>query len=72
VGIAEVPGVEEHAEKILEAMAPWTGGPRLPNFTFTPEAYLGAYDEATIERMRGAIRLYDPLGVMKIGQVLFA
>jgi FAD/FMN-containing dehydrogenase len=71
VGIAEVPGVEAHAEKILEAMAPWTGGPRLPNFTFTPEEYLDAYDETTIERLRRAIRIYDPLGVMKIGQVLF-
>ncbi|HEX6150308.1 FAD-binding oxidoreductase [Nocardioides sp.] len=71
VGIADVPGVEEHAAKILEAMAPWTGGPRLPNFTFTPEEYADAYDEATIERLRRAIRTYDPLGVMAIGRVLF-
>ncbi len=72
VGIDGVPGVEAHAERILEALAPWTGGPRLPNFTFTPETYLDAYDEATIDRLRRAIRVYDPQGVMKIGRVLFA
>lgn len=71
VGIADVPGVEAHAEKILEAMAPWTGGRRLPNFTFTPEEYADAYDEPTIQRLRRAIRTYDPLGVIAIGRVLF-
>ncbi len=71
VGIADVPGVEAHAEKILEAMSPWTGGHRLPNFTFTPDEYADAYDEPTIQRLRRAIRTYDPLGVMAIGRVLF-
>ena len=33
VGIAGTPGVEAHADKVLEAMEPWTGGHRLPNFT---------------------------------------
>lgn len=72
VGIPEVPGVEEHAASVLEALAPWTGGHRLPNFTFTPEEYADAYDEQTLDRLRRAIRTYDPLGVMAIGQVLFA
>lgn len=71
VGIADVPGVETHAEAVLEAMDPWTGGHRLPNFTFSPEEYVDAYDEPTLARLRRAIRTYDPLGVMAVGRVLF-
>ncbi|MFC4783974.1 FAD-binding oxidoreductase [Nocardioides sp. MAHUQ-72] len=70
VGIAGTPGVEAHAAAILEALGPWTGGPRLPNFTFTPEEYVDAYDDATLARLRRAIDTYDPLGVMAIGRVL--
>ncbi|GAB2878223.1 FAD-binding oxidoreductase [Nocardioides pacificus] len=70
VGIAEVPGVEDHAAAILDALAPWVGGHRLPNFTFTPEEYVEAYDEVTLARLRRALRNYDPDGVMTIGGVL--
>ena len=70
VGIAEVPGVEDHATAILAAMRPWTGGHRLPNFTFTPQEYTDAYDEVTLARLRRAIRTYDPDGVLAIGRVL--
>ena len=51
-------------------MAPWIGGHRLPNFTFTPEEYVDAYDEVTLARLRRALRTYDPDGVMTIGGVL--
>jgi hypothetical protein len=70
VGIAGTPGVEAHASSILEALAPWTGGQRLPNFTFSPEEYVDAYDAPTLARLRRAIRTYDPFGVMAIGHVL--
>jgi FAD/FMN-containing dehydrogenase len=70
VGIAEVPGVEDHAAAILDAMAPWVGSHRLPNFTFTPEEYVDAYDEVTLARLRRARRTYDPDGVLMIGGVL--
>ena len=70
VGIAGTPGVEEHAAAVLEAVAPWTGGHRMPNFTFAPEDYADAYDEATTARLRRTIRRYDPLGVIAIGHVL--
>ena len=70
VGIADVPGVEEHAAAVLEAIDPWVGGHRLPNFTFSPEGYVDAYDELTLARLRRAIRTYDPYGVMAIGRVL--
>lgn len=70
VGISEVPGVEDHAAAILDAMEPWAGGHRLPNFTFTPEEYVDAYDEVTLARLRRARRTYDPEGVLAIGGVL--
>ena len=70
VGIAGVPGVESHAEAILAAFEPWTGGHRLPNFTFAPEAYVDAYDEAALARLRAAIRTYDPDEVMAIGRTI--
>lgn len=70
VGISEIPGVEDHSAAVLEAMAPWVGGHRLPNFTFTPEEYVDAYDEVTLARLRRAVRTYDPDGVMTIGGVL--
>ena len=46
------PGWRPTREAILEAMDPWTGGHRLPNFTFTPEEYVDAYDEVTLARLR--------------------
>ncbi len=70
VGIPGVPGVEEHAATILDAMAPWTGGHRLPNFSFEQDQLASAYDEATLLRLREARRTYDPDGVMAIGSVL--
>jgi FAD/FMN-containing dehydrogenase len=70
VGISEIPGVEDHSAAVLEAMAPWTGGHRLPNFTFTPEEYVEAYDEVTLAHLRRARRTYDPDGVLMIGGVL--
>jgi hypothetical protein len=70
VGIAGTPGVESHAEAILQAMDPWTGDHRLPNFTFTPEEYVDAYSEEALARLRQAIRAYDPHGVMAIGRTV--
>lgn len=72
VGIADVPGVTSHAETILRAMEPWTGGHRLPNFTFRPNEYVDAYSEEALTRLRRAIRAYDPRGVMAIGRTLTA
>lgn len=60
VGIAEVPGVRDHAAAVLDALAPWVGGRRLPNFTFAPEEYVDAYHEVTLARLRRTIRAYDP------------
>ena len=67
VGIAFVPGVQDHARSVLDAVAPWTGGHRLPNFTFSAEEMPSAYDDWTRARLRHAIRSYDPAGVIAIG-----
>lgn len=67
VGIAGTPGVQAHSAQILDAMQPWTGGYRMPNFTFEADCYPDAYDELTKARVRAAIRTYDPDGVIAIG-----
>jgi hypothetical protein len=70
VGVTDIPGVAAHGEAVVEALAPWIGGYRMPNFTFAAEDYLDAYDEPTLARLRRAIRAYDPYGVMAIGRAL--
>jgi len=70
IGIAGTPGIEAHGEAVLKALAPWTGGHRMPNFTFAAADYLDAYDAPTLARLRRAIRTYDPRGVMAIGRAL--
>lgn len=72
VGIAGTPGTEAHGEAVLEAMQPWAGRHRLPNFTFAARDYLDAYDAPTLARLRDAIEAYDPDGVMAIGRALEA
>jgi hypothetical protein len=70
VGIAVVPGVREHARSVLAALAPWTGGHRLPNFTFHADEFPSAYDDWTRARLRHSIRRYDPDGVIAIAHTL--
>ena len=70
VGIAGTPGMEAHGEDVLRAMGPWTGGHRMPNFTFTAEDYHDAYNPFTLARLRRAIHAYDPQGVIAIGRAL--
>jgi hypothetical protein len=70
VGIAGVPGVEEHGEAVLSALAPWAGGHRLPNFSYSGSQYREAFDAGTLARLRRAVLTYDPDGVMAIGRAL--
>jgi FAD/FMN-containing dehydrogenase len=70
VGIAGTPGMEAHGDAVLKALAPWTGGHRMPNFTFAAEDSLDAYDTPTLARLRRAIHAYDPDGVIAIGRAL--
>ena len=70
VGIAGVPGAAEHADSVLDALAPWAGEHRLPNFTFHADEFPSAYDDWTLARLRRAVRTYDPSGVMAFAQAL--
>ena len=70
VGIPEIPGTVEHAAGVIDAMSPWLGGHRMPNFTFDAADYVDAYDELTLARLRAAIATYDPHGVMAIGHAI--
>ena len=70
VGIAGVPGVPEHGRSVLDALEPWVGGHRLPNFTFHADEFHSAYDDWTLARLRRAVRTYDPSGVMAFARAL--
>ncbi|MFA9429327.1 FAD-binding oxidoreductase [Egicoccus sp. AB-alg2] len=69
VGLDE-PDVTAHATEVLVALAPWIGGPRMPNFTFDADDLVHAFDARALARIRAAIRSYDPDGVMAIGRAL--
>ena len=70
VGIAGTPGLHDHGRAVLDAMTPWSGTYRLPNFSFSPKDLAVAYDPPTIARLRAAMRTYDPDRVMALGRVL--
>jgi hypothetical protein len=70
VGIAGVPGVEEHARSVLDKLGTWVGGHRRPNFTFDAAEFPPANDDWTLARLRRAVRTYDPSGVMAVGRAL--
>ncbi len=72
VGMPDAPGVGDHAAAVQHALAPWIGGHRMPNFTFDGGQFVDAYDDATLARLRRAIRTYDPDGVVAIGHTLTA
>jgi hypothetical protein len=69
VGIAGVPGVEEHADRLVEALAPWDTGQVWPNFGPPHDGASArrAYDPATLARLCEVTRTYDPLGVLAAG-----
>lgn len=72
VGIPGVGDVEGHAAAVQQALRPWIGGHRMPNFTFEADRLVDAYDDQTLARLRAAIRTYDPRGVIAIAYALRA
>ena len=62
-----VPGAVAHGEPVVDAMAPWFGTVRLPNFTSGAAGLPNAYDQWTRAKLRHTIRRYDPAGVIAIG-----
>jgi FAD binding domain-containing protein/berberine-like enzyme len=63
-GLAFDPGmltaVEDHAQRVLHAMAPWDSGRRYLNFTETRVDPRLIYPEATFDRLLAAKERYDP------------
>jgi hypothetical protein len=74
VGIAGVPGVEEHAEHLVDALRPWDTGRVWPNFVSPHDAATArrAYDPATLARLTEITATYDPHGVLQAGSYVRA
>jgi FAD/FMN-containing dehydrogenase len=67
VSIPMIPGAVEHGQQVVDAMRPWFGTYRLPNFTSDAALLPKAYDDWTRAKLRHTIRRYDPDGVIAIG-----
>ena len=69
VGIAGVPGVQEHGRRLIQALRPWDTGRVWPNFAPPHDAAsaLRAYDPATLARITDVVETYDPHGVLQAG-----
>jgi hypothetical protein len=67
VGIAGLPGVEEHANRVVTAMAPWDTGRVWPNFgpPHDPESARRAYTPRTLARLADIAATYDPHAVLQ-------
>jgi FAD/FMN-containing dehydrogenase len=75
VGVAAPPVVEAvraHAARLQEAMAPWTSGGALVNFTGTAEraAIERAYDAETLQRLTALAEHFDPHRVLACARAL--
>lgn len=59
-------GAEEHAERLLGALAPWATGGAWPNFVppHDGDTATGAYTPAVLARLRRVAAAYDPDGVL--------
>jgi hypothetical protein len=69
VGIAGVPGVHEHGDRLMDALRPWDTGRVWPNFAPPHDAAsaLRAYDPTTLARLADVVDTYDPHGVLQAG-----
>jgi len=69
VGIAGMPGVVEHGERLVDALHPWDTGRVWPNFAPPHDAASArrAYDPATLAELSEVTRKYDPHGVLQAG-----
>lgn len=69
VGMPVIPGTHEHAERTLEALAPWAYDGMWPNFgpAHDPATAAAAYRPHTLARLRATANAYDPTGVLTMG-----
>jgi FAD/FMN-containing dehydrogenase len=56
--------IHEHIDKVTEALAPWSSGPRLSNFAGRPTSPELLFDAETLARLREVKRRYDPDGLI--------
>ena len=72
VGVPTGPEVAAHARQLVDALAPWDAGGRLPNFGASddPAALARCCTAATQARMRRAVAAYDPHGVIALADHL--
>ncbi|HET9085586.1 MAG TPA: BBE domain-containing protein, partial [Candidatus Limnocylindrales bacterium] len=57
--------VEDHAQRVLEAMAPWDSGRRYLNFAETRVDPRTIYPEATFDRLLAVKERYDPTDMFR-------
>lgn len=64
--------VPVHSAAVMDAMAPWSTGRELPNFSpaADPAGLARCYDEATIARLAALAEDHDPAGVLRVGHVV--
>ena len=74
VGIAGMPGVEEHASRLVDALEPWDTGRVWPNFVSPHDAATArrAYDAPTLARLTEITEKYDPQAVLQAGSYIRA
>jgi FAD/FMN-containing dehydrogenase len=53
------------ADRLVEALAPWSTGRRYLNFTERPVPAASGYDPASLERLRAVRRAVDPAGLFR-------
>jgi hypothetical protein len=66
VGIGGDPRVPQHARQLVEALAAWDTGRRLPNWSASddPAVFARCHTPATLTRLRRAVAAYDPHGTI--------
>jgi FAD/FMN-containing dehydrogenase len=69
VGMPDVPGTLQHADRTLAALSPWAYDGMWPNFGPAHDAATAraAYRPATLSRLRATAQAYDPHGVLTMG-----
>ena len=75
IGIAAPPvagAAADHSAALLEALAPWSTGHRLPNFGASAQAadVARAYDAPTVARLSALARTHDPRRVLTAARPL--
>ncbi|GIF00679.1 FAD-binding oxidoreductase [Paractinoplanes rishiriensis] len=71
IGVPMIEGVPQHAAAVRAAMGPWATGGALPNLAAGTgaERLARSYDPETLARLAAVAERFDPLHVLRAGQV---